>query len=236
MVKSKEYMALYRMKNRSAPSLPDSVLKSLGADDKVSLDVSDYAGMSENDVKDFLAGKSYEVHATFAPNGELIYIESQYDKHTVNYTDHPAMAQYEQQNPGSAGSFRDFHNHPMSSESSIAIFSPRDLRTYSSEFQDSKFVGMTIPARKYINSFSVKTADGRYFELKYNGNTSGKRKPSGIGRAYKNAYNIYSNAAHSKKKKGELKTRKDTAEYISNKLSDWLSANAQNYGFEYIRG
>lgn len=206
---------------------PTAVAMAPGSSDHISQDVADYAGMTRDEITDFLATKDYEVHAVFTADGELVHIVTQYQPDRVDPAGSiAAINDHIKNNPGKKHEFEDFHNHPMASDGTFPLFSGDDMRGYS-VYADYKSRGAKNAPTKY----AVKTAEGHSYELEYVG--GGKRKPKNFARQYSKELRSLERLADTKNYIGDFSSQKEYVTFINDEASAWLESNAGLYGFKY---
>ena len=217
----------------SAGDYPESMEQLLlDSNGHVSLDASDYAPYTRDEVEAFLASRPYEVHVVFAPDGTVLTLNSQWRDGSVRssiYTDEAAIKKFDPNSDGSG--FSDMHFHPDDKRPGVRvyqIFSPTDIGAYT-DSTDRRTLGWprtyTLP-----DTYSVKAYDGSRFELTYVG---------GGSRDYHNFKSAYSRAFNKARK--EAKSWKSQhggydnflADETTAKVDEWLKGNASKYGFRY---
>ena len=217
------------MVSTSAGAYPKSMDSLIDQDGHVSLEVDDYIGYSRDNIEAFLASRPYETHVLFAPDGNLLAIESQWKSGNVTHypsDDSRAIRAHDVLSNGDG--YVSMHFHPVQSVGQgVQIFSPGDISSNNLVLNYGHHgVGMIRTA----DTFSVRAFDGTYFELRYVG--GGSRDRANFSSAYKRQFNkaVKDAWAYQATHGGYDRFVADEA---SAKSDAWLRKNASKYGFEY---
>ena len=220
-----------------AGNYPSKMEQLKDADGKVSLDVADYTGYTEDEMRAFFSQLPYEIMGVFSPDGRLVHISSQFGAESVSSLSLRELDRVIRDDGGilaSGEGYTEFHNHPLNfrhSTVAIPIFSPDDIGSYAfyAEYSYNGKKGGTFPMQLPM-TYSVSSIDGKRFELKYVGRETKDigRFQSNYGAALNKAFNVHNTYENYKQGGTQL-----IAELVTRDMDGYLRRNANKYGFEY---
>ena len=200
---------------------------------RISLNPEDYAGMDGDSVKRLFGSLDYEVYAVFDENGGLVQVYSEFDeKHLKTIPELVGEFSYER-------NLETFHNHPMSRDTSVAIFSPTDIASYAEDATLRFSSDYNKDKNSAFSAFSVWSSDGNRFEIRLS------RQPGPYQKSYEQLSADYLSEWNRYMQFGEgdehpaLRVVEGTMSYreasrmVSAHMSNWIKKRKHLYGLEY---
>lgn len=219
----------------SYPKEMESLLDGKG---HISLDMHDYFDglkpkYTREQLEAFISTLPYEATAYFTPEGELVYITSQYKNGSVSTNPYTLSGLIATHDDG----YVDFHNHPMEMTDThwtYPIFSSGDIGAFTQQVWDKQVMNMRMPT-----VFTVRASNGMAFTLEYVGGYS--RDPDGFKKAYSAAFTRARNAVMPEVRQAyfdgvyttAIERNTAMANGVTERMDDYLRKNASKYGFRY---
>lgn len=216
-------------------SYPSSIESLVDANGHISLNPRDYDGFTEEEIKSFFSSLEYEVSASFAPDGSLVRLFSQFDDDevSVSYDDYEREIADAQRASGVSKGYTDFHNHPtMFNDGTIEIWSPKDMMMYANQagYHDSINGKVILGA---CDIYQVRTSNGHEFKLEFDPSLKSPFQAADyIYLDYERQFNTVFREECEKWKNGTI-SREQACDNVTDRLDAWLRLNANVYGFKY---